>query len=76
MVVQWNGECGPMCRPRGGVEQKSYVFRRGKGTLCTSLSYCVRLLGLRNGNVEGLQLLAQKDETWRRLVDDLRGLTL
>ena len=58
------------------VELKSYVFRLGEGNLCTSLSYCVRLLGLRIGDVEGLQLLGQKKETWRRLVDDLRGLTL
>ena len=76
MVVKWSGECGSLCRARDGVVQQSYVLRRGKGNLCTSLSYCVRLLGLRNGDVEGLQLLAQKKETWRRLVDDLRGLPL
>ena len=64
-----------MCRPRGGVEQTTYVLRPGKGSVLTTLEYCVRLLGLPSRDVEGLQLLAQKKETWRRLVDALRAST-
>jgi hypothetical protein len=67
MVVQWSGEHGWKCTARNGMVRERYVLRRGKGNLCTLPSYCLRLLGFRNDDLEELQLLAQKKETWRRL---------
>ena len=52
MVVEWLGEHGSRCTAQHGVERQRSVQRRGQGNLCTLLSYCTRLLELRNGDVE------------------------
>jgi hypothetical protein len=76
MVVGWSGESGLRCTARNGVTQETVALRRGKGNLCTSLSYCVRLLGYRNGDLEDVLALAQKRESWRRLVEFSTRLSL
>ena len=71
MAVAWKGEHGLRCTARHGVVRETCVLRRGMANLCTSLSYCVRLLGIRNGDVGDLIALAQKKESWRNLTESL-----
>jgi hypothetical protein len=68
VMVEWTGESGWKCMASRGVERQPCEQRRGKGNLCTTLRYCLRLLKLRNGEAEKLQELAQMRATWAERV--------
>jgi len=69
MVVQWAGEHGSQCTLRRGVVRQRCVQRRGKANLCTTLSYCLRLLGLSTTDSRKLLDLAQSRASWVSLVE-------